>query len=254
MFNTNPPSKLLVIGDVHNKITEVEEIVKSFEKTHRILFVGDYFDDFHDTPYHAINVAKWLKESLQDPNRIHLLGNHDLQYSHWSNTGNHKKIYYCAGYDVNKDAAICRVLEPRDWEKVKLWHQDQGWVFSHAGFHPYWFSHPINGMDHIPKLMEEAKKELEDRMPSKTLWAAGLCRGGSHPAGGLLWCDHLREHSPIENFKQIYGHTPLRNGIDIQIGTEETQSKGGININVDCFLEEVLEIDEKGQYKIIKIE
>ena len=39
------------------------------------------------------------------------------------------------------------------------------------------------------------------------IWGVGRARGGSHPCGGLLWCD-VHEFVPIPGINQIFGHTP----------------------------------------------
>jgi len=64
-------NKIIAIGDIHNHWVEAEQIASLYDKTHRIIFTGDYFDDFGDTAQDAIQTAQWLKESLDKPNRIH---------------------------------------------------------------------------------------------------------------------------------------------------------------------------------------
>jgi hypothetical protein len=63
--------------------------------------------------------------------------------------------------------------------------------------------------------------------------------------GGILWLDDHRESQVISNFKQVFGHTPTMGKIDV------TKNKNGVNINIDCGLNQVLEIDENGNFSVI---
>jgi hypothetical protein len=250
-------SKIIVIGDIHNRWVQAEEIASKYDSTHTIIFVGDYFDNFYDTALDADQTARWLKSSLQKENRIHLLGNHDINYAYYNHrplkTG-YEQLYHCAGYTPQKDDAINRIMVNEDWDKIKIAHKQNGFWFSHAGFHPMWFG-TFAGMTDISinEKLKDIQISLETRSYSSELCGAGRCRGGSNRVGGLLWRDHIQESytgdywNDNSGIKQVCGHTPLRKGIDI----EET-AKGGVCINVDCGLKEILEITETGEYNIIK--
>ena len=71
--------KTLVIPDIHNDFKLAEGIIHRERPDHTV-FLGDYFDDWYDTVQDAANVAKWLRESLENPDRTHLIGNHDVSY------------------------------------------------------------------------------------------------------------------------------------------------------------------------------
>ena len=68
---------------------------------------------------------------------------------------------------------------------------------------------------------------------------------GMQRRGGILWQDAYSESYVIPNFKQVFGHTPTMGKIDVMM---DDDIKGGININVDCGLMQVLEIDENGKF------
>ena len=93
--------KTLIVPDIHNKIIEAESII-DHERPDNIVFLGDYFDDFNDSPIIAQQVAEWLKQSLKKPNRIHLIGNHDICYM---TNGDQK----CSGWDGAKQMFINKV-------------------------------------------------------------------------------------------------------------------------------------------------
>lgn len=241
--------KILAIGDVHNHINAAEAIASRYEKTHKIVFVGDYFDDFHDNPDVAYKTAVWLKESLHKPNRLHLYGNHDLQYTPYCETkimDKTIKMYICSGYEVTKDNYIKKILTMEDWSKVKLHHYEHGFHFTHAGMAKEFFEHPVLGMTNetILKTIKMIDIKFMNREKTDIIGGAGYCRGGFNPVGGITWNDHNQEADPVNGIKQVYGHTPV-NDIDI------LEDNGGINICIDTGLSEVLEIHEDGSFNII---
>lgn len=245
---------IIVIGDIHNRWVAAEEIASLYDKTHLVIFLGDYFDDFGDTAQDAKQTAFWLKKSLNKPNRIHLMGNHDINYSFLNYkkdvNGNLQNIYSCSGYQMNKDAAVNSVMLTSDWNKIKFSHFENGFWFTHAGMHPNWFEHPIKGMsnDIILEKLEKADHDYHDRIWNQTIGAVGRCRGGREKVGGILWLDHQSEAKLIPNFKQVYGHTPIMGKIDVW---QDDNFKGAVNINVDCGLMQVLEISEDGTFATI---
>jgi hypothetical protein len=237
---------IIAIGDIHNHWVEAEQIASLYDKTHIVVFTGDYFDNFGDTAQDAIQTAQWLKESLDKPNRIHLMGNHDINYSYLNYTkdslGSLQNIYNCSGYDLKKDDAINRVMTNEDWDKIKFAHYGNEWWFTHAGIHPHWFEHPVKGMsnDAILDKLAKATDDYLNRTWNETIGAVGRCRGGMHKVGGILWCDDFQEGHVSRGLKQVFGHTPTMNKITIW------HENGGSNANIDCGLNQVLEIDEDG--------
>jgi len=124
-------STILVIPDLHNKIETAEKILKAREHSvDYTVLLGDYFDDFYDTPDIAANTAAWLKDSLQNPKRIHLIGNHDINYRE-----PFSPVQKCAGFTEAKKNRINTILTPADWAKLKWFHYEPvgNWLFSHAG-------------------------------------------------------------------------------------------------------------------------
>ena len=238
---------LIVIGDVHNHIQAAESIAQQHSHSNTIIFVGDYFDDFGDTAKDARDTAMWLKYSIHQPNRIHLLGNHDLSYHPICSTIS-ASLYRCVGYSEAKDKAIAEILTPEDWEKMKLYHFENGWHFTHAGIHPKWFEHPVLGItdETIQESMKKVESDFNNREPNSILGAIGKCRGGMSSVGGIMWHDHNQESQPSKNIYQIYGHTPLSMGVDIH------HASGGTNVCVDTGLSQVLEVESKYRIKPIQ--
>lgn len=234
-------SNLLVIGDIHNRIALAENYISRFPDT-PVIFLGDYFDDFGDGPLQAEDTAKWLKESLSKPNRIHLIGNHDLPYM--INGG-----VNCPGWTPEKNEVVNSILTPEDWDKFKFFHWEKNYYFSHAGITQQWFGRPLDGTfdpEHVQKVIDQAWNNLKGGIHCEPIWAADKWRGGRHNVGGLLWCD-WRGLDHVYGVNQIVGHTP---GNRILMSTDEDLNSR--HINVDCFLKQVLLLSENGIPTIIK--
>lgn len=108
---------IAIIADIHHKINKAQNIISILEKDQNIqnvILLGDYFDDFNDTPEKAKETATWLKESLSFPKRIHLFGNHDLAYFYPYHP--HLK---CPGWTMEKQKQINNIISPEDIEKFK---------------------------------------------------------------------------------------------------------------------------------------
>lgn len=255
MYDKSMSKNIIALGDVHNHWAEAEQIASKYDETHTIVFTGDYFDDFGDSAVDADQTARWLKASLQKPNRIHLMGNHDINYSVYNagvtSTGAPRNIYECSGYTIAKDIAINKVLDQDDWDKIKLYHYERGFLFSHAGIHPHWFECPIRGtdIDYVKEKLDRATVDYRNRVWNDVIGAAGRCRGGSHKAGGILWCDYFRETRLIPKIKQVLGHTPTT--VEGNTGIDIDSHGTAVNINIDCGLSEILQIHENGEYGII---
>jgi len=196
--------KTIIIPDLHNKVQWVEKALSAIPHD-RVVFLGDYFDDFHDTPAIAENTARWLKQSLQHENRIHLYGNHDCPYSRWNN-----RFVECPGYTDDKRKAINTILDRQDWGKLKFLHKEQGWWISHAGIHSDIFSHPIHGVtdEEIERIHEQGTLAFNANLNHPLFqWSAARGMANSFQVGGVTWLDWDVEFRPVDNISQIVGHT-----------------------------------------------
>lgn len=233
-------SNLLVIGDIHNKVALAEHYISKFPNT-PVIFTGDYFDDFGDDITDAAHTAEWLKESLSKPDRIHLIGNHD-----WPYLVNGK--VFCPGWTPEKNKAVNEILTSDDWAKLKYFHYEKNYYFSHAGITMEWFGQLYKDItpSHVEEIINQSVSNFWGGLDYSPIWAADRWRGGQNTKGGILWCDwRALEHIPGIN--QIVGHTPAKRIISIH-----DESVNSIHLNVDCFLKEVLLLSENGIPTIIK--
>lgn len=208
--------KVLIIADVHNRWEIVENIIDHNEDCDQVIFLGDYFDDFNDDPQIIADVADWFHHSINQPNRIHLCGNHDIHYWFKDN-----RTIRCGGYDQSKSIVINDFVTSDDWKKLRFFYNLDGkWLLSHAGVHPSWIdsvkfskSKPVKtDIKKICKILEsQAENFLIATGRGKWHWFGipGFARCNNSPYyGGLLWCDWNDEFWPVRGLNQIVGHTP----------------------------------------------
>lgn len=198
----------LYIGDIHLRLNKVKRILEENEsKYDQIIFLGDYFDSFvegMDGHCTSEEMAKWLKQNLNNSKYVFLIGNHDIAYR-----CNYHSTNMC-GFTFDKNKRINNILSEEDWKKFKYFDiskvKDTYWVASHAGFNRKWW--PV--YNPISKLEEMQNAFINDvRSQLKHPWLhPGSDRGFFHQdIGGILWCD-WKNISDIPNVRQIVGHTP----------------------------------------------
>jgi hypothetical protein len=197
--------KTIVIGDIHNYVDGIETLLDSIPHD-QVIFLGDYFDNFGDTPHIAQKTALWLINSLRHENRIHLMGNHDMPYRYSGN------IYLdCPGYTTKKSAAInsTMALLEGSWDKIKFAHFDHenNFIFSHAGLTEKLFPVcPINGID--LKAVEQRIIEAGEQLNKDSQARVDIfCENIDPSYCGITW---IRPFSfkPISGVTQVVGHTP----------------------------------------------
>ncbi len=217
--------KTLILSDVHTHIGKVDEILRR-EPCERCIIVGDFFDQFYDTPETNRATAEWLKPKLYDDRFVILLGNHDFNnYSSWTN-----EPFWCSGYHAFKDIEINKVLNNDDWDRFKWYYVlDNTFLMTHAGLHRYHYPDCLSSELPVVKewLDSEVKSAINHANNKEWHWiySAGFSRGGSLQEGGTLWCDFTREFVPIRGLNQIVGHTPQIAGAKWCILDEKSKEK-----------------------------
>jgi hypothetical protein len=209
--------RALIIPDLHHHTENAEYWLRS-QSYDRVIFLGDFFDDFGDDANNARQTAFWLRNRMDSTDDIMLLGNHDAAYM-FPNLD----ALYCPGFSKVKSRAIHEVLQPAHWQRFKLAHVEQGWLLSHAGFHPAFIRTPAIAplIAFCDDVMEKAGRGVVD-----PLLGAGYDRGGAQPFGGPLWMD-WNTFVPISGLNQIVGHTP---GAEVR----EKRSEDSVNYCIDA--------------------
>src|SRR5574344_2389541 len=77
-------SKILAIGDLHDKSWIIHEIAELVDMYDKVVFVGDYVDSWNAGPSKSIGAWKALHVLMQShPGKVHaVIGNHDYAYVH----------------------------------------------------------------------------------------------------------------------------------------------------------------------------
>lgn len=148
-------SKILIVPDVHGsrewlvakeKIGEVDFVV----------FMGDYFDSWENKwPSQGENFKGIceFKRANKDKVRL-LLGNHDFSYISGTREGAN-----CSGHQHKRVGEI-RGLLNSNLDLIDLAFENDGWVFSHAGFSKTWVVAYLKPCLH--RLLDEYPKEALD--------------------------------------------------------------------------------------------
>ncbi len=189
--------RILIIPDVHTQIRRAEWALANIEHD-RVVWLGDWFDDFGDSVESNRLTALWLRNRMDTTQDVFLLGNHDAPYL-WPEV----RGLLCSGHTREKRTVINEVL-PRTYRKrfsLFFLEDERGFLLSHAGLHP---SFGLTKEQQLRTEVWECLDHLENGL-MHPLVGAGVIRGGSQPYGGITWLD-WREIEPI-GWKQIVGHT-----------------------------------------------
>lgn len=196
--------KILIVPDVHHKVKIVESILYK-EAPDKVIFLGDWFDDFGDDTEISETTATWLTRRMdKHPEDVFLWGNHDTHY------GFPCRETCCSGFSQAKMHAIRDVMTSNHWDRFDFIHWEGDWLFSHAGL----TAPQIAGApkDNLKSWLEgqevQAQMKLRQSRPH-WFYQPGMSRGGRAPFGGVNWCD-VSEFLPIDNVNQVFGHTPQR--------------------------------------------
>jgi len=204
MTNITLPPNIAIVGDVHLRHKIVEDRLSQHDFD-QVIFIGDYFDSYD--PLSTKATAEWLQESVQKPNRKHLMGNHDIHYYPGC-----RNEYFCSGYSKSKRDKIQRKFNL--WGDLGLFYKVGDAILTHAGIGN---SYVQRVLDLEIDLEEWLADQTEEFMASVSDWDGkaphwflnwGSLRGGWAEQGGILTMD-VREYRTIEGVNQIFGHTPI---------------------------------------------
>lgn len=220
--------KTLVIPDVHQDLAGVRKIfqIEKSESFDEIVFLGDWFDSFHEPPKVSSfkDTCLFLRDLVwnnKSNKMVFLVGNHDLAYIYNNKKSGYSSIipsltYWCSGVTKNKIGTFRQVFYDKslkdDWfiDNFKIAHKSQGWIFSHAGMVnrqiPY--GHTIDKV--IDEVLPDVWANFRNTLHSKNalISAVGTVRGGQDNTGGLLWLDYYSEFFPSADVgKQVFGHS-----------------------------------------------
>ena len=225
----------LVVGDLHTKIDILEKAISYFDNDssiERIIFLGDYVDDWNKPPEASYNLLTRLiafKKAYPDK-VILLLGNHD--FSEWMG-GKFK----CSGFNPVIHTIVKSLFDENE-ELFQLAFSDDKYIYTHAGITSSWVKDiqlidnlylPLNSnkpdewANYLNWVFRERNNDLTAHKIFNTLSQAGGYRGG-FDAPSPIWADRQELIArPLKGLNQIVGHTPVR-----RIATHTVRNTGNI--------------------------
>ncbi len=171
--------KCLAIGDVHSKTWMIYEIADLVDFYDKIVFVGDYADNWNTPPTHSLSVWRLIRQLMQSyPDKVHaVIGNHDYAYIHPE----------IAGRSSGWDQVTFTLINAPENKKIKNWLLSlpitlelDGITFSHAGITNEW-----NGDESVYGLWND----------TSPIWARPREMGG---------------HTTYKDIPQVIGHNPSK--------------------------------------------
>lgn len=201
--------KALFVGDVHNH-TYIFDDVKRLDKDHnfdRIIFLGDYVDDWNTTNHESLETLKMVFELKSgNPDKYTFcIGNHELSYLGFP----------CSGHQHELDE-IVRLELVQNIDKIDLCTKidldGTTYMCSHAGFTNNYI---CNVLDTYGEYEEVLKQLQENKLNSlQYLKYCSRGRGGYDPYSSFVWADkyELMESADFEKLLipyQIVGHSPV---------------------------------------------
>lgn len=202
--------KALFVGDIHNKLYMFENVKELDEKYSfdRIIFLGDYIDDWNTTNKDSQKVLEKvinLKKSNKEKYTF-LLGNHEYSY-----LGSP-----CSGHDFVGDETIEKLL------KINLDLFDlytcttcgrKEFICTHAGINNKYAKEILNS-NFEDNYKVKFDKLNQNKLDINTICKCNKLRGGKDEYSGFVWCDRIEllddiDEGTLEFPYQIVGHNPV---------------------------------------------
>ena len=217
-------TSIISIGDIHGHDTwkaglnywrpeEEKTLVDQFDK---IVFIGDYVDDFDKTDNEIYNnFIEIIELKKKYPEKvILLLGNHDVQYFIESQKGN------ASGFRKSMYLRL-KELFTQNEKLFQIAYQYKNYLWTHAGIHRGWYQLNIAEQTHVFRNGEKSEYLEIDKSGNiadtlnfcfetrhQPIFDCGLIRGGKQKVGGPLWADFNEVYNkPLLGYHQIIGHT-----------------------------------------------
>jgi hypothetical protein len=216
--------KILVVPDIHENLEFLKYIfaVEDTKTFDHIVLLGDYFD-----PPGEVNPCEKRLQQMAGTlmgfkeifgERLHMLcGNHDLPYyalrpACGGRNGEPNSIIsnWLGNTTLARAEIINELWDDAFWQDLKGAVFLDGWLFSHAGVHPDWWTH--YGETTAARYLG-FQREWDAALANifnealNPLFTIGQARGGDALIGSPLWQDWDEEFEDALEVPQIVGHT-----------------------------------------------
>lgn len=209
--------KTLICGDLHTKWHIFEKVKQLSKEYDKVIFLGDYVDDWNTVPEASHNLLVGLKEFYEEqPSKVTLLlGNHDL--SEWLGDK-----FRCSGYN-KMTHLLANGFFTRFGVIFKIAEYEQGFLITHAGVTEGWADKYIpewqTGAQIADKLNWAYRYWPDNEEAEKIFFGlsgVGYMRNG-WDVPSPIWAD-INEllQDPLPQVNQIVGHSPVVTVQDFQ--------------------------------------
>lgn len=203
--------KVLFVGDVHNHtymFDDIERLDKEYNFD-RIIFLGDYVDDWETTNKESIdtlNTVFRLKNNNPDKYTF-CIGNHELSYMG----------YPCSGHQYSLGDVVEELLKNNMnlldfYAEVTLGNRI--FICTHSGITNDYALNELDRYGDCIKVLEEMNKNK--KMYLSLLTHCSMYRGGNSLYSSFVWADKRELYNVGENGDryvipyQIVGHSPVK--------------------------------------------
>jgi len=200
--------RILSIGDVHG-FDSWKYFVKDISQYDKIVFVGDYVDEYHLSNIIILNnLLEIIEFKKKYPDKVVLLlGNHDYQYAILP--PEMPLLCHCTGYRSEMHFDLYEIFH-YNLELFRMSYQYENYIWTHAGIHRGWYEHFLVEFKKISDFEGtiSEKLNLAFEFELNCLVDCGFKRNGHKKIGGPLWADKTETWTkPLKNYHQICGHT-----------------------------------------------
>lgn len=197
--------RVLIIPDTHGENEKWKKFVDEYMSVvHKVIFLGDYLDEFVLPNWKILeNLNDVINLKKDNPEKVILLyGNHEYSYM--------DDRYRCSGFRPEIMYELYDLLR-NNKDCFQNAYQYSKTIFTHAGIQEGWFKFRYKG-DKAKNIAEQLNNP-KDREQLEAFHDVGHLRGGYNAVGGPLWCDKNELKKPLQGFKQVVGHTPLKDTV-----------------------------------------
>lgn len=209
--------KTLIIPDLHGK-TVWKDAIEQLSPD-RIVFTGDYVDDFPPTTDEQIiiNLQEIITHKKTYPDKIELLwGNHDLMYYFLKPIrvyqGSRISKFHCTGFRYSYCDIIKWILQENK-DLFKIATEVDGFLCTHAGLSKGWYKYELHKLFKEEYKSKKGNKDIKvlvnlinkqfDSTPH-TFATISYLRGGDKSYGSPIWADLSEKRVDMP---QIFGHS-----------------------------------------------
>jgi hypothetical protein len=205
--------KILCVGDIHAKPQIVYAVAKLVKDYDRVIFLGDYADDWGADPDQSRIALEAVTElaTLNPVNVVLLRGNHDFSEYY----GYTKREFICSGFNIGTHN-LCQRIYRDNWHRLYTAYIIHGnseevgndWWISHAGITNGWYKQWDEYWD---SLTFDGKSNTSLLDTEVFLNQVGSARGGRSLNPSPIWVDYYELiANPKTYVNQIVGHTPVK--------------------------------------------